>query len=257
MVSAETAATSHLQDRQPGDLLTRSQLACRGRRIPHATRPAGRVAVMAGDPGREQFVRWEPVFHVSDSIRKPAPTNFGGSMDGQVSQLCRKDAQRWLAENPVFVDVETTGLDGEVIEIGIVDNLGEILLNQRVRPMETIHPAAQAVHGITERDLVAEPMWPDIVGQVRSLLIDRPVIAYNAPFDRARIAWSCERYGLAPMPIEWRDAMPVISAYLDNDQSTPWWTLEDAAKAFGVLPGGHAASADARTVQRIMKRLAG
>ena len=92
----------------------------------------------------------------------------------------------------VVLDTETTHLEGEVIEIVIVDPAGHVLLESLVRPLGRVSRDARALHGITDEELAGAPtfaeLWPriySVLGQVSY------VITYNAPFDRERLATSC------------------------------------------------------------------
>lgn len=78
-------------------------------------------------------------------------------------------AHTWLALDPVFLDTETTGLDAgaQALEIGLVNARGERIFETRLKPTVAIDPAAAAVHGISDDDLVRAPSWPDIAQQLQ------------------------------------------------------------------------------------------
>ncbi len=85
----------------------------------------------------------------------------------------------------VFLDTETTGLGeaDQIIEIGICDEAGNVLLDKKIRPTVPISPSAQMVHGISDGDLIDAPMWPEIESEVLELLEDKEVVIFNAKFD--------------------------------------------------------------------------
>lgn len=68
-------------------------------------------------------------------------------------------AHTWLAQDPIFLDSETTGLDtgAQALEIGLVNVRGEMIFEIRLKPTVSIDPAAAAVHGISDDDLVSAP----------------------------------------------------------------------------------------------------
>ena len=65
------------------------------------------------------------------------------------------EARAILEDHPLYLDTETTGLhnSAEVIELGIVDDDGNVLFDELVRPRGKIDPAAGRVHGITQEML--------------------------------------------------------------------------------------------------------
>jgi DNA polymerase-3 subunit epsilon len=97
----------------------------------------------------------------------------------------------------VVLDTETTSLEGEVIEIVILDPAGHILLESMVRPLGVVSAEARAIHGITDADLVGAPSFAELWPRIYSVLTQvRYVISYNASFDLERIATSCQLAGL-------------------------------------------------------------
>lgn len=99
----------------------------------------------------------------------------------------------WATDpNLVVFDTETTDLDGEIIEIGLVDGRGNILMDQRVRPHWPIHPKAFEAHGITADELKDCPTFGQVWPQLRDLLEGRRVVVYNAQFDYRRICTSLD-----------------------------------------------------------------
>jgi DNA polymerase-3 subunit epsilon len=68
----------------------------------------------------------------------------------------RRWAQQMFAENWLILDLETTGLgNAEIMQIGIVDCAGAVLMNQLIKPRQEPTPGAIAVHGLT-MDRVAD-----------------------------------------------------------------------------------------------------
>jgi DNA polymerase-3 subunit epsilon len=100
-------------------------------------------------------------------------------------QQAVNEARAWIAENPLYLDTETTGLgvSDAVVEIALVDQQGKVLLDTLVKPNRSIPPEATAVHGITREMTSDAPAWPDVWAKVEPLLHNRPVGMYNAEFD--------------------------------------------------------------------------
>lgn len=134
----------------------------------------------------------------------------------------RAEAQQWacslLAEGAALVlDVETTGLEGSIVELCVADPAnGAILLDTLVDPGQVpIEPSATAVHGLTSADIAGAPSFPEVFAQLRVWARGRTLVAYNAQFDRSRLLHDCARFGIEPGsvadPLRWECAMIVRS----------------------------------------------
>ena len=92
-----------------------------------------------------------------------------------------------LIDKPVFLDIETTGLSpdvDEVIEIGIVDAHGRVLLDQPVRPERAlVWPEAERIHGISPAHVRSAPRLREVESHVNALVTGKLVVIYNAAFD--------------------------------------------------------------------------
>lgn len=174
------------------------------------------------------------------------------------------EARKWLAENPLFLDTETTGLfaTDEVVEVAIIDQEGVTLLNKLVRPTVSIHPKAAAVHKITAEMLATAPSFGDIWPELRDLVAGRTVIAYNAMFDTSKIAQSRRASGVAfdPetfLPTTWCCAMLNFAQFYgdwDSRRHSYAWQSLDAAARFCKVQGikGHRALADAEITRQVL-----
>lgn len=87
------------------------------------------------------------------------------------------------------IDLETTGfspLEDRVVEMAcvLVEN-GSITQSWRslVNPGRPIPPYATRVHGITDADVAAAPIFPIAQRYLRSLCAGATVVAHNARFD--------------------------------------------------------------------------
>lgn len=159
-------------------------------------------------------------------------------------------AQRWRARlsatwllhtNARVLDVETTGFQGRVCEIAVLDTSGDVLLDTLVDPQVPIPEAARRVHGITSAQVDGAPTWEQLAPTVEQLLAGRTVIAYNAPFDHSRIRAEQQLLG----------------------RGTPgrWWCLMRARSAvdggaWQALNGGHRAAGDCRAALEVLQELA-
>jgi len=91
----------------------------------------------------------------------------------------------------IIFDTETTGLDARedrVIEIGGVELVNRFPTGRTfqayINPQgRDVHPDAQAVHGISNEDLVCKPTFPEIAPDWLAFTEDARLIAHNANFD--------------------------------------------------------------------------
>jgi DNA polymerase-3 subunit epsilon len=87
----------------------------------------------------------------------------------------------------VYLDLETTGLDpahNEILEVGILDDTGAVLLDTLVRPTRLQQwPDAEQIHGITPAAVAAAPTFAQIRPRIVEAVNGAVVVIYNAPFD--------------------------------------------------------------------------
>jgi len=167
-------------------------------------------------------------------------------------------------ERVVVIDTETTGLsvrnNGRVIEIGAVAvEHGQIVaeLATLINTQTAISYGAWRVHGISEPMLAGKPapeeVWPWFVEFVGT----SPLVAHNAPFDRAFIKRELSLLGL-PLANPWhctvrlsRRKLPLL---MNHKLETVYKHL------FGGLPEDvqrHRALDDARMAARVWVELGG
>ncbi|WP_019011673.1 3'-5' exonuclease [Deinococcus aquatilis] len=172
----------------------------------------------------------------------------------------------WHADPPTgYLDTESTGLSGQVIDVALVDREGAVQFHSRVRPTMPIETDAQAVHGLSAADLVDASSWPEVAAQLRPLLVGRRIVAFNADFDCARLKTSDEAHGLAPQdhPPIWRCAMdaygPLHGDWLDSYHGDwGWASLLAACRHMGTPPEAstHQATGGAQALAQLVRAVA-
>ncbi len=174
-------------------------------------------------------------------------------------------AQAMIAEKPVYIDTETTGLrqSDEVVEISIVDFDGTILLSSLVKPTQPIPVDAQYIHGISNEMVKTAPMWPVLWPQIREIFHGRVIAAYNAPFDLKMMQQSHSRYKLP-----WRESLKLVDVLLIYSdykgiwdpvrRSMRYFKLQEAGSSFNIpLPNAHRSTADALLTRAVLHSIAG
>jgi DNA polymerase III epsilon subunit-like protein len=150
-----------------------------------------------------------------------------------------------------LIDTETTALDGVVCEIGVIAGDGTVLFESLVNPESPVSPAARAIHGITDEELKASPPLADVWPRLQEALRDRTtLVAYNAAFDRERLAQSARRSHLEELTQEWACAMEAYAAYCGN------WSDSHGSYTWIPLQGSHRAVEDAQAALAIIREMA-
>jgi DNA polymerase-3 subunit epsilon len=133
----------------------------------------------------------------------------------------------------VILDTETTGLDSkaEIIELCAIDaETGEILINQRCKPQDSIPREASRIHGIYDKDVEDSPPWEAISLSLSALLKNtEELYIYNAAYDMRMIELSNKRSGI----IESTPDIKVFCVMLDfanKFNGGRWRSLKDAAQ---------------------------
>ena len=133
--------------------------------------------------------------------------------DDRMSAIAR--AQKYVSQDPLFLDTETTGLSDmdEICEIAIVDLTGQVLINSLVKPIKPIPLSATDIHGISQEMVQRAPTFRELLPELDRILKGRIVIIYNAEFDMGKITRSAQANGFN---LSGKDG---FSAW--------WWSPED------------------------------
>lgn len=174
-------------------------------------------------------------------------------------------ARQILADRPLFLDTETTGLDAraEIVEIALIDHDGALLLESLVKPTRRIPRDATRVHGIDDRMVAGAPTWAELWPQVQTLLSGRRVGIYNAEFDLRMIAQSHAAHRVSDTTAG-SNAFCIMKLYAEffgergSYGNYKWQSLDKAARQCGIsLPNSHRAGADARLARAVLEFMAG
>lgn len=179
-------------------------------------------------------------------------------LDAYTCHICddRKEAKAWAVNlleygDFVILDTETTDLHGEIIEIAVIDQDGNTLLDQRIKPQEDISEGAYRVHGISLDDLKDCPTFPDVYQSIVDAVAGKPVIIYNADYDERCIRQDCKRHDLEPIKLETACAMLWYSQWYGD-----WSRYHDDYK-WQPLNGTHGALGDCKATLAVLQKMAG
>lgn len=166
-------------------------------------------------------------------------------------------AQAVLSDSDtVILDTETTGLGpgAEVVQVSVIDALGNVLLDTLVKPCDPIPPEAIEIHDITNERVATAPAFPEIYPRLLETLKGKYVVIYNASFDIRILNQSLHRHGLS---------LPTIPIFLYTcamDWYAPFygeWNHRRGSYRWQRLTGGdHSALGDCHATLALLYRMA-
>lgn len=167
----------------------------------------------------------------------------------------RRRAQRVLASDWLILDLETTGLDdAEIMQIGVIDCAGSVLMNQLIRPRCEPEPSAIAVHGLTMERVADAPDLIDVLPQLAEIIKGRTVLVYNRTFDKSVLAGCLYERNIDPDPwlaqTTWRDLMVPYSNWYGD------WSAYRHSYRWRRLGGTHEAIGDCLAALDCLKQMA-
>lgn len=175
-------------------------------------------------------------------------------------------ARQKLAQAPLYLDTETTGLgySDEIVEISILDPDGAVLLDQLVRPTKPIPTDALAIHGITDEMVKPALTWKEIWPKAEDIMQGRAVAIYNADFD-IRMMQQSHRIYKMPWDAGVADFLCIMLLYAQfygewNQArgSYRWQSLENAGRQARIpLQNTHRAKDDAALARAVLQFIAG
>jgi DNA polymerase-3 subunit epsilon len=156
----------------------------------------------------------------------------------------------------VIFDCETTGIDfakDQVIELCVQHGLGEQAQSRtwRIRPSVPIHPAAQAVHGISLDELAGCPLFAEYADEIIQVFAHADVIVgYNISFDIDMLQAELARIGRQPLDLTNKK---IVDAFRLWQQCEPR-SLQHAHRRFvgDEFAAAHSASADVAATGRVL-----
>jgi DNA polymerase-3 subunit epsilon len=176
----------------------------------------------------------------------------GDFEEGRIEAV--KTSQKLLSQSDwVILDTETTGLKNpQIVEIAVINHMGNPLINTLVKPTIRISQDAKRVHGISNYQVMDAPCFADIYDDLKSVIHDKIVIIYNADFDINVINNCCKIYGLPQLKIKAFCLMELYSQWY-GEYSQYWGNYK-----WQPLPNaGHRALNDCLACLGILKEMAG
>lgn len=164
-------------------------------------------------------------------------------------------ARKILAQKSQYVilDTETTGLGcDEVVQMGVINLEGAILLNSLVQPTISIPQEVIAIHGITDAMVNLAPTFPEIYPQLVKVLEGKQVLIYNADFDINILGYCCGLHQLKKLGLKKRSTclMLLYSEYVGD------WNYYYQDYTWVPLGGNHDAVGDCLATLGVLQKMA-
>jgi DNA polymerase-3 subunit epsilon len=154
----------------------------------------------------------------------------------------------------VAVDVETANpCLSSLCQVGVVvfdDRTPVESWRTLLNPDDQFADANIAVHGISERDVLDAPRFPDIYQQLIAILSGQ-VVAHHGGFDRVAFSRATDKYGLSPLDCSWLDTTKVVRRTWP-ERAHRGYGLSTVAQMLGIQFRHHAADEDARAAGQIL-----
>lgn len=166
-------------------------------------------------------------------------------------------ARRVLQSKSKFIilDTETTGLkrNDVIIQIGIIDLDGNVLLDSLVKPTKRkrISTEALAIHGITMEHLKDQPSLGELSDKIAKITKDKTVLIYNAEYDEKMFDRTCEQDGIRYIYFRTDCVMEQYSKYVGK------WSEYHYGYTFQRLPASdHSAIGDCKATLKVIEKMA-
>lgn len=160
--------------------------------------------------------------------------------------------------NPLFLDIETTGLDpakDEILEVGIINVKEQIILSRLLKPIKnTSWPEAQAINKITPEMVQTSQEFRYAKKVISDKLKDRVVYIWNAPFELSFLKAQLKDSAVICAMEEFGDYIKRVQP--QNVSESGRYKMQDVAKALGIeTKHAHTAIGDARTMLAILNKI--
>jgi DNA polymerase-3 subunit epsilon len=154
----------------------------------------------------------------------------------------------------VAIDVETANTAcASICQIGIAHFEGGRLTEEwssLINPEEYFDPFNVSIHGITEEMVAGSPVFPELIGEIRSRL-DGKITLCHTPFDRVAVSQVCLKYELEDLDCTWLDTARVARRAWKQFASKGYG-LRNVCTAIGYEFQHHNALEDAKAAGQIL-----
>lgn len=181
----------------------------------------------------------------------------------------RAMTQQWARElmalpNFYVLDTETTGVGkkDQIVQIGIVDKHGEVVLDTLVKSTVPISSGASAVNGITNKMLADAPDFMDLYTTLSAQLAGAHIVAYNMDFDwrllsQSALAFQMPMFRTQNKHCAMKQYATFRGVWNSSKRSYRWHKLTEAAAYEKiVVKDAHTALGDVLMTLKLIEKMA-
>jgi len=154
----------------------------------------------------------------------------------------------------ISIDVETANANmSSICQIGLVkfrDGVEIGCEKYYVNPETWFDPTNIQIHGISDDDVVGQPIFAEIYGKISKLTQSR-ILVCHTHFDRVALKQACQKYVLAELNCQWLDSARV-SRRTWEQFAKKGYGLKNLANHLDIEFLHHDALEDARTAGKIL-----
>ncbi|MHB9034656.1 MAG: 3'-5' exonuclease [Anaerolineae bacterium] len=150
---------------------------------------------------------------IATGLRPPNWHGLAADDYRDILRACDHAASLLSRQDVLILDTETTDLDGEIIQLAVINTAGREIINTLVHPTRPVSRGAFTVHHISNTDLRSAPGWEQVANDFSRLVQGKLLVSYNAPFDSQMVRNSYRAVRLNPIPLQWECAMRLYASY--------------------------------------------
>ena len=181
----------------------------------------------------------------------------------QYKSAAKQWAQERLADqSTVIIDIESTGLlhqdpETEIVQICVLNIQGRPLLTMMLKPSQPMGDQVIAIHGITNEEIINQPVFPQVAKIIAFVLKDKHVVSWNMDFDWKLLTHMFKKYE--------QDLPKVSGVSCAMDKYSEWageWSVKKDGFKWQKLPNflgetAHDALNDCRNALKGIQKMAG
>lgn len=158
-----------------------------------------------------------------------------------------------IPKDILILDTETTGggFGDEVLELAVINFKSEkVLFDSTFYPEVKINRFAEDVHNLSIFNLIDSPYFKDKHYEIFEILNNKPIVSYNANFDKRLLLQTCRRYDKLFVNSQWICLMDICTSVFGTKHS-----LSAISGMLDIASPKHRALSDCQAKYSVLKYL--